>query len=82
MWAAPGGGGRRSDQADWKPQGGVIPEGHYFVMGDNRDDSRDARYWGLVPRRNIVGRAVGVIVSLDIENSYKPRWDRFFMGLD
>ncbi|MBI4850791.1 MAG: signal peptidase I [Acidobacteria bacterium] len=42
-----------------------IPPDHYFAMGDNRDNSQDSRYWGTVPRQNIVGRAWVVYYSLD-----------------
>jgi signal peptidase I len=41
----------------------VVPPGHYFAMGDNRDNSEDSRYWGFVPRENIIGRPVLVYWS-------------------
>lgn len=42
----------------------VVPAGKYFVMGDNRNDSRDSRYWGFVPRGDIVGRPLLIYFSL------------------
>jgi signal peptidase I len=42
----------------------IVPEGHYFAMGDNRDDSSDSRYWGFVPRENIVGRPLLIYWSI------------------
>ena len=43
----------------------VVPEGHYFVMGDNRDFSSDSRYWGFVPRENIVGNPLVIYWSFE-----------------
>jgi signal peptidase I len=42
----------------------IVPEGNYFVMGDNRDDSSDSRYWGFVPRENVIGRPLMIYWSL------------------
>ncbi len=47
----------------------IVPEGNYFVMGDNRDDSQDSRYWGFVPRENIIGRPLVIYWSV-------RDWDR------
>ena len=59
----------------------VVPAGSYFMMGDNRDRSRDSRWFGAVPRANILGRAVAVVASLDYERGYRPRPARFFSAL-
>jgi signal peptidase I len=59
----------------------TIPEGQYMMLGDNRDNSADSRYIGLVPRHLLIGRAVRVLVSADIEGNWMPRGERFGMPL-
>lgn len=59
----------------------TIPKGKYFMMGDNRDNSADSRYFGFVERSRIVGQATAIVISLDINNSHSPRWERFFTDL-
>jgi len=53
----------------------VVPPGEYFVLGDNRNFSRDSRYWGFVPRENIVGRAFLIYFSLREPSATDPTQD-------
>jgi signal peptidase I len=58
---------------------------YYWMMGDNRHNSADSRYWGFVPEDHIVGRPVMVWLSLDKDKGWfsgKIRWNRFFKNAE
>jgi signal peptidase I len=68
----------------------TVPEGHYFMMGDNRHNSRDSRYWGFMPKEYVLGRAAIVWLSCGdtlpvvsfICNPLSVRWKRFLHSVE
>lgn len=68
---------RFSNQPGLKKGEWLVPEGQYLMMGDNRDNSLDGRFWGFVPEENLVGEAVAIWMSFDFErteDSILPSW--------
>lgn len=59
----------------------VVPNGHYLVLGDNRRNSADSRVYGFVPRKELKGKAKYVAFSLDYDNYYLPKSNRFTQSL-
>lgn len=59
-----------------------VPDDHFFVLGDNRDNSADSRLYSFIPRAQIVGRSSSVVFSLDSEHPFRPRSGRFMSHLE
>jgi signal peptidase I len=77
QWLRPEGGAAHDDFGPI-----VIPADRYLMLGDNRDNSADSRWFGLVPRELLVGRAHRVLVAADIQDDWAPRFERFGKRLE
>lgn len=60
----------------------VVPAGHYLMIGDNRDNSYDGRFWGFVPEDHLVGKATRIWFNWDLKRSGGPKWTRIGRKID
>jgi signal peptidase I len=70
---------RRAERDDFGPI--EVPADHYLMLGDNRDNSEDSRWFGLVPREKLIGRAERILVSADYKDTWALRFARFGKSL-
>ncbi|HEX5123517.1 MAG TPA: signal peptidase I [Rhodanobacteraceae bacterium] len=70
---------RRGQRDDFGPL--TIAPDRYLMLGDNRDNSEDSRWFGVVPREKLIGRAERILVSADYKDTWAPRFDRFGKSL-
>jgi signal peptidase I len=73
--------GAPGDRVDIGGQSVLVPQRHYFVLGDNRNQSVDSRCFGCVQQEQIVGKVTGMVISFDRANCYWPRWPRFLRSI-
>jgi len=68
------------DRNDWAEH--VVPPGHYLMIGDNRDNSEDGRWWGFVPEDNLVGKATRIWFNWDLQRTGGPTWSRIGSAIE
>lgn len=60
----------------------IVPAGSYLMIGDNRDNSADGRFWGYVPEANLVGKATRIWFNWDLQRTGGPKWGRIGMRIE